>query len=219
MGARVIIWLASYPRSGNSFISLILHHVYGMQTHSLYFKREPTALREVLGMAPLPDSLSELDGDERLHVVKTHELPLNDGRKAIYIVRDGRDALMSYAKFLLRSSPHHQSESAVETMRQLITTDSPNHYRGWSTHVASWLRAPNTTVLAYEDLLEEPVNNVERALTNAGISMPCRGAGDPPAFPDLHAACPWFFARAVWAAGNRRSQGHSKSSFGNTMDQ
>jgi len=99
----MIIWLASYPRSGNTLVRLVLAQVYGYNTYSLY--NDPD-LRD-MGMADilhqkdfLREGIVEYENAEKPYFVKTHLLPhADDTNKAIYIVRDGRDTLVSHAHY------------------------------------------------------------------------------------------------------------------------
>ncbi|HMJ91237.1 MAG TPA: hypothetical protein VK530_15560, partial [Candidatus Acidoferrum sp.] len=90
----MIVWLASYPRSGNTFFRIVLHHVYNLKTFSVYNdpELEKIGVAEVVGHETMPASLDELRSSSEVFFVKTHELPA-DKDPAIYIVRDGRDAL------------------------------------------------------------------------------------------------------------------------------
>jgi hypothetical protein len=98
----MIVWLASYPRSGNTYFRILIHHLYGLKTYSIYDdllleKLDGTA--ETIGHERLPGDLEDLEQSESVYIVKTHNLP-GDDRPAIQIVRDGRDALVSYTKFI-----------------------------------------------------------------------------------------------------------------------
>lgn len=107
----MIIWLASYPRSGSTFCRLMLHRMYGINTYSKsgdnFFLAND--MSDTIGVAPLPRHFDDLDRDEAIHFVKTHDLP-TDNRPAIYLVRDGRDSLVSYARFLMF---HAQTNAAL----------------------------------------------------------------------------------------------------------
>jgi hypothetical protein len=35
-GAEMIVWLASFPRSGNTFLRIVLHRLYGVRTSTVY---------------------------------------------------------------------------------------------------------------------------------------------------------------------------------------
>ena len=90
---------------------------------------------------------------------KSHCLPRPDYRRVVYLLRDGRDAMVSYFHFL-------------ETMRrqkldflELVTTGVTKIPCKWHQHVGSWLGNPHGAemiVIKYEDLLSEPVEQLER---------------------------------------------------------
>jgi hypothetical protein len=96
----VIIWLASYPRSGNNYVRDMLESVYGIKTATIY--NEPRRPKIDLEAARKTGEI---------FLVKTHELP-DDDCSALYLVRDGRDALVSYARFIYVESVVEQSRAA-----------------------------------------------------------------------------------------------------------
>src|SRR3954464_8946304 len=98
----MIVWLASYPRSGNTLLRQVIKKCLGLHSFESvgrlkheYDDRDPT-WKEVCG------SLQNREDREAFYpratnsaetvLVKTHEPPL-DAQKAIYVVRDGRLAL------------------------------------------------------------------------------------------------------------------------------
>src|SRR5258708_40306388 len=93
-GARPV-WIASYPRSGNTFLRILLERVFEMPSYSAYYvegteHRDPSA--EALQEAPrLPwnwrGRLTDSDAAPQI-VIKTHDLP-TDKAPAIFIARDG----------------------------------------------------------------------------------------------------------------------------------
>lgn len=97
----MIIWLGSYPRSGNTLFRLVLNYAYNIKSYSV--TNDPLfdqiGMSGVVGHKPLPLTLAEMKTAPGPYFVKTHEFPQDD-MPAIYIVRDGRDTLVSYAKFL-----------------------------------------------------------------------------------------------------------------------
>src|SRR5262245_41654343 len=93
IGQPMQLLLASYPRSGNTFFPVILSHRYRLAVR--------TGRPAPAGWAKVGLSGPGAGGTEPLFY-KTHGLPEPGGpRPAVYLVRDGRDALVSYAHFTL----------------------------------------------------------------------------------------------------------------------
>jgi hypothetical protein len=81
-----MIWLASFPRSGNTFFRNVMFELYGLESYDYYPLR---------GVKVRKDYTS-------FPIVKTHLLPWqiqpqDSNIPAIYLVRDGRDAIVSMA--------------------------------------------------------------------------------------------------------------------------
>jgi hypothetical protein len=97
----VVIWLTSYPRSGNTFLRVVLHSLYGVPTYSVYHDDDPVAQRvgpDLVGYRPLPDDREALSASAEAYFVKTHKRRKADGHPAICLVRDGRDAAVANAR-------------------------------------------------------------------------------------------------------------------------
>jgi hypothetical protein len=57
----MVIWLASYPRSGNWFARIAFKHLFGLTTNSVYDENRPNdrPLRDLIGN-PLDMTLEEM---------------------------------------------------------------------------------------------------------------------------------------------------------------
>ena len=189
----MIIWLASYPRSGNTFFRALLKHVYDIVVYEPYPSDPALAapFKEIIGDGQLPLSLVEMSRRADRYIVKTHDMPPDD-HPAIYLVRDGRDALLSHARFVLdydRGSAKPDGYHA--TLRRLIETPP---FGGWSANVMAWTRrraAP--VVVKFEELIAAPLHELRRAMSAIGCELPEIRATDPPNFDDLHRRIPQFF--------------------------
>ena len=109
----MIVWLASYPRSGNTLLRTVFWQTMGLASYS----DEPgeaalntlteTALRAT-GKIILDRNwdvfYKEALSSEKVYLIKTHRLP-RDNQPAIYIVRDGRNSYLSYSSFHRKTSP------------------------------------------------------------------------------------------------------------------
>jgi hypothetical protein len=189
----MLIWLASYPRSGNTFVRVILNSVFGMKTTSLHgqgdlrvFSARPgvtDAVGHVQTEVQGADLIAEAQRSDRLRVVKTHEAPLTSD-PTIYIVRDGCSAIAPYHHYLNEVEKLDVPWEAVIEGRV---------YAGsWSNHFTAWnpLERPNTLFLRYEDITQD----TDRFIRQLGDF--CRVAPQsarPPSFEELHALHPDFF--------------------------
>jgi Sulfotransferase domain len=191
----MLVWLASFPRSGNTFVRVLLKQLYGLSSYDLHEPHPPPRpqFNHVIGEAVLDVPPSELDRDDRLHIVKTHELPKED-HPAIYLVRDGRDAITSYARFLLHSGDRGSGVDYPDVLRRLIC--SSDSYGGWSGNVQAWTRRRTTTVIVrFDDLIADPFGQLRRAMAAVGLAPAEIATAKAPSFGDLHQLGPLFFAR------------------------
>ena len=143
-----MIWIASFPRSGNTYLRNILFEVYGLESSTFHM-----------------DSDYPLDSDyESYPFVKTHLLPSqlkpsDKAIKSVYLVRDGRDAMCSIA--------HHRKDIVApgsdyyENLKAAIIAERGTFFGGWSTNVTHWVQRADI-VIRYEDLLVDPIKEVER---------------------------------------------------------
>ena len=136
--ARRKIWVASYPRSGNTYLRSILHTCFGLPSTSVYRRDlgDNTALERYAGHFDADAGHPDLTGDKPL-LVKTHGQPPDDA-PAIYIVRDGRAASVSLWEYQGRRKP----------LPEIIVN------RVWCGHVAAWRpwARPDTLLLRYEEM-------------------------------------------------------------------
>ena len=184
-----VTWLASYPRSGNTLLRIILKRCFGLTSQSVYDDAEFSdhALRDVVGHEPVGDDparfLSQAQSERRHLYVKTHELPPGDRHPVIYVVRDGRAAVVSYIHFLREILKRDVSAHDVICGKVGVS---------WSRHVRAWTLPPRpgTLVLRYEDLVIGEAATLKQI--SAFIGMPQRQAFDV-SFDRLHALAPDFF--------------------------
>lgn len=201
----MIIWLASFPRSGNTMFRMLLDRLYGVRSYSLY--DETCRNGHPLGREFQPEigSMLEdgvpqgLDRDGAIHFVKTHGPP-TDAKPAICIVRDGRDALVSYAHFQRTFEPSMEQKPYEHVLRELIVSEESFH--NWSKNVNAWaqrVRTAPTVWTRYETLLEAPVTTVARCLRQLGIDLKPVG-GSVPDFAELQRRWPTFFRKGKHGA-------------------
>jgi hypothetical protein len=188
----MIVWLASYPRSGNTLLRTILKQTLGRGSYSDETLRPNVrfsdAAREEIGHLPMDEPWESFYARARqsaeVHLVKTH-LPPRDAGRAIYIVRDGRQALVSYRKYHREFYPEHSAG-----LLSLLLGD--DYYGGWSEHHADWNSGRADTLLVrYEDLLDASPALLARIAGFIGHRGAVGEWKNP--FARLHADNPGFF--------------------------
>lgn len=194
----MLVWLASFPRSGNRFIQSCLSQLYGAQTASVY---DESRTGQLAAGEPLvargPAGIESLDAKLEPIFVKTHELPGGDSYPAIYLMRDGRDSLVSYARFVLSHEPAVAGADPDELFRQRLFTLMTSNlaFGGWAAHVRAWRHRPRTVVIRFEDLVTEPEKSIAGALAGLGVSIPRLPGSRPPTFKELKESKPSHFRR------------------------
>ena len=189
----MIVWLASYPRSGNTFFRVILNCIFGIQTNSLYGDKKDIAAdkqtSELVGHKDLPDdfSIERAREQDTVYYIKTHEL--KDKRvapddKVIYLIRDGRESTLSFT--------FHQNiySSASIVLRDTIYGN--NFIGSWGEHVQSWdpENRDKTLLIKFEELIDSPISFIEIISSFLGIK-PINNK--IPTFDELKKINPTFF--------------------------
>ena len=177
------IWLASFPRSGNTLLRILLKEKFGTSTCSIY---EGEKFDHVPGLNELIGHVKELDQKtEHRLLIKTHESHGDDG-PALYIVRDGRAALISYFHYLNDVALYPAKLEDVIT-GSVWPGSWSDHYRGWLP-----LSRPRTLVIRYEDLVATPEAVLADVAEFTGLPLRDRGRLSK-SFAELHAFYPQFF--------------------------
>ena len=143
-----MIFLSSFPRSGNTFLRNILFEVYGLESDEFYLEAVDTRLEDL----------------KTYPVIKTHELPsrlqaFDPDIPVVYLVRDGRDSICSMA--------HHRSDlispgsDYLQNLKEAIIADQGSFFGGWSRNAEDWLQRADL-VIRFEDLIRDPIASTER---------------------------------------------------------
>jgi len=189
----MIIWLASYPRSGNTMLRSMMKHVFGLQSYSLYNDAADLGLipevREKTGHAFIEENLDAFYqrtlASSDLYLVKTHHPPL-DSQPAIYIVRDGRSAIVSRYNFMVNLRKRTDITITDFILGKKIV------FGDWSSHLRNWdpLNRPRTLFLRYQELVQHPTEALDRIATF--IQRTPLGTWENN-FEELHRIFPQFF--------------------------
>lgn len=196
----MIVWLASYPRSGNTFIRTLFNQAFGLETWSVYSDSLDIAanqsLADMVGHKSVPEDFDwqNARSDEHIHVIKTHELFSDDyaADKAIVLLRDGRDATVSFY--------HHQKNFGNKIGMEDIIDGSPLGF-SWAQHEKSWREAADQGVeilfLRFEDFVRDP----ESAISTISDFLAIEASKvHIPTFEELNKLSPNFFRQGKSAA-------------------
>ena len=191
-----IVWLASYPKSGNTWVRAFLHnYIVNAQTpqsiNSLadfsaaesaaaFFGPDAAGLsnEQVQKLRPaVHEALTRLHPD--LVFAKTHNANLSlhgtplctpeHTAGAVYIVRDPRDVALSYAAYARKSV-----DDIIDFMassKAATASDAMQIFEllsSWSEHALSWVGAKKRMLVRYEDLLAEPERYFARIIRYLG---------------------------------------------------
>jgi hypothetical protein len=148
------IFIVSYPKSGNTWVRFIIANL--LQQDSVI------NFRNIEKIVPdIHKSLKEIPSMKDVRIMKYHQPFFEYFPRTIYIVRDGRDALVSYYHYNLDSG---QFEG---TFGEFL--ESPIHLRfgSWQEHVSKAmekrLRFPDRILfLRYEDMLANLPANIRK---------------------------------------------------------
>ncbi|MBE9527532.1 MAG: sulfotransferase domain-containing protein [Proteobacteria bacterium] len=156
----MIIWLASYPRSGNTLTRNIFKKTMGFGTYSQHKMAAEVSVKGVDEYGILDyegtweNFYKEAANSSELYLIKTHFLP-TDNHPVIYVVRDGRLATESYLnQYQNRSQRWPGIDAFIPIYFDLLI--GRDYYSDWSNHYNAWLRDDNVRrlELRYEDLVE-----------------------------------------------------------------
>jgi hypothetical protein len=125
----------------------VLHRTYGVPTYSVYEDDDPVAQRvapALVGYRPRPDDRATMTDGADVYFVKTHKRRKADGYPAIFLVRDGRDAVVSAARLRASLAPASVDRQVLfeRLLREEITrpyVEGQPSSGAWGGHVLSWL--------------------------------------------------------------------------------
>ena len=184
----MIVWLASYPKSGNTFLRSLLSSYFFSEDGNFnfdllketnqfpdkrIFNRLGIDIKDKYKVAEnYLKAQEEINKSNKLELLKTHSSfckmynkfnfsSLNCSLGVIYVVRDPRNVLLSFAR--------HNSQRISDTFDLMINEktigneeDQPEVYMGsWSFHFNSWKiyqSQKKYLLVKYEDLVNDTKN-------------------------------------------------------------
>lgn len=160
------VFLASYPRSGVSWTRFILYEI--LTGEEAGFAAVNAGIRGVgrhtLGLRALP---------KNGRLIATHEQYRKEYKRAIYLVRDGRDVALS--EFAYTSALEFFHGDLDQFLRTFLC-GKISGFAPWHRHVSSWLDSPiaeteRLMVVHYEDLRQNPVQGFTSIAEFLGLDV------------------------------------------------
>ena len=200
--------LASYPRSGNTWMSLMLSDII---LQSQGFKTE-------IGTIVIPDIYNDIEIWNRnprtkkvpFRIIKSHEFDDTKYINIIYLFRNPADALCSYYYYLFRHPSQHE-----KLQKQGIDDFCKLKVEEWRTHVESYIEAKdkksdNVLFISYESMkakTEIILRNITRDFLGLNVtSRMCHIAVEHQNFGELQRMQKIKDSRLGWAGGEYEYQ-------------
>lgn len=171
-GARGIVWLASYPKCGNTWVRFMLYaYLYGPPRASLDVARKIPDLHRPLPVDPPEPGRATL---AKSHLMLTERHPnLARTERAIHVIRDPRDVALSALHYRKLGGAERLDEGGY--LRSFIRSGGDPDWLAqgfgtWAGHARSWRDTDRFPVLGvrYEDLKADPRAELERMVAFLG---------------------------------------------------
>lgn len=155
-------FLVSFPKSGNTWAKFMLAHLLAPPELEVDFN---TAMQVIPEVNRDLEALKQLD---RPRIMKSHAPFQPEYPNVIYLVRDGRDAYVSYYHYRRKRLPDGFGLDGY--------LEQGHHWPcSWSTHVSSWLDAgldPDRFLLVYyESLHLDAEKELHRMASFVGLQV------------------------------------------------
>ena len=154
------VFIVGYPKSGSTwFQDLVSAIVYGVNPSYC----PPQLSHELVTDVHFKEFYRRYS---KPAYFKTHHLPRPEYRKVVYLLRDGRDVMVSYY--------HHNTNLArhsIDFMRMVRNGEGLSPSK-WHEHVDSWKENPyraEILTIKYEDLMRDAAHEMARFCKFVGI--------------------------------------------------
>jgi hypothetical protein len=153
------IFVCGWPKSGNTWMQRICV--------CLYFGVDPEMTTDQLGQSLQPDVHANKYYKRFITpmLFKSHFPPQKNYRRVIHLVRDGRDACLSYWHMLKKNNPEISLES-------IFLSDAKTFALSWAEHSREWIKNPYSAdkiVVRYEDLIDNPIEVLQQVSSFLGV--------------------------------------------------
>lgn len=160
--------LAAYPRSGHTWLRIMVYEALAQESSLLIDQRIP--------MVGESDRANAWHFADQAVIYKTHEHYRSeyDAHRAVYIIRDARDVVVSEYYY---QTGNWLFSGDFDAFFDGFMRGRINAYGPWDKNVNSWLDAAgkdknNILVVYFEDLLKNSFEVLKKTLLHLGADLP-----------------------------------------------
>lgn len=157
------IFIIGFPKSGHTWMqNLVAHALYGNEG-------EPALPKRVVHLIPDIHHLKFYERHQSPMFFKAHSLPEARFKRVIYLLRDGRDVMVSYWHYIQALESRE-----VNFLRMVQTGEGFFPPVKWHEHVGQWLSNPfggEIITVRYEDLKKDAATELERVFAFAKLDV------------------------------------------------
>lgn len=162
------IMIASYPKSGNTWLRMLLSSLVAGQIDS--FDDLPSYVPELEVLGRMKNAYRLQSGGR---MVKTHEQWTERYCRGVYVVRDCRDVAVSYYWHQLSTG---QFAGEFGDFFKEFLRGGVDGYGRWDRHIYSWLDAAIAArkkflIIRYEDMLGDAEHVLEKVARFVGLDV------------------------------------------------
>jgi len=157
------VFVVSYPKSGNTWLRFIIANLMTRCEQEISFRNIE---QYVPNLHKSTNYINSMPSGRRF--IKSHYPSYGNYPKMIYIIRDGRDAMVSYY--------HYHSQRGFEgSFQEYLRSQRHEFFGKWSDHVNAAIAhkeqyPKRVLIVQYESLLEFPVREIRRIADFCDIS-------------------------------------------------
>ena len=161
------VFLASYPKSGSSWLRFQLFEILTGSSGG-FDNIDQVFMGIDAGVGRHRRALRVLPGAGRF--LQTHYPYRREYNRAVYVVRDGRDVVLSeYARMDKLGHLKYLGLERFDDFLPAFLRGKVNGYGPWHRHVLSWLDSPlaksgNLLVIRFEDMRPDPDGSLKKVL-------------------------------------------------------
>ena len=160
------VYVASYPRSGNTWLRFMLYEILVGESSSFVNVRQL-----VPDIGEQAQALPLLPRNGRL--IKTHEPYRPEYKKAIYLVRDARDVALS--EFAYQKALGLAPDDFERYLGRFLQ-GKVNPFGSWAAHVDSWMKAKDSQLadilmVRYDELRRNPEDSLAAMIEFLGMPV------------------------------------------------